>query len=130
MKNIIISILYYIICLLDVDFDIQIKENLAKVEKLKKMDIKLPKNRSEALDLYLELAQKGYFDKDKKYNDMALAEIGGIMISSLDPKPSEKFQSLEIIYKFNADSTISLYEANIKNTIYTPKAKYIAKYKK
>ena len=60
----------------------------------KKMGIKLPKNRSEALDLYLELAQKGYFNKKEKYDDMALAEIGGIMISSLEPKPSEKFKSL------------------------------------
>jgi hypothetical protein len=59
MKRLIISILYYIICLLDTDSDLHIPENLKKVGELKKMGVELPRDRGEALDLYLELAKKG-----------------------------------------------------------------------
>jgi len=54
--------------LLDVDFDLNLKKHLDKVKKLQKMGVKLPKNRSEVLDLYLDLAKKGYFDRNKVFN--------------------------------------------------------------
>jgi hypothetical protein len=68
MKRLIIAILYYIICLLDTDFDMFMVENLKKAEKLKKMNVKFPRDRSEALDFYLELAKKGLLEKNGKRN--------------------------------------------------------------
>ena len=66
IKRIISTILFYLIELLEVDFNLHFVEDLKKVEKLREMGVKLPDSRSEALDLYLELAEKGFLKSNKK----------------------------------------------------------------
>ena len=66
IKRIISTILFYLIELLEVEFNLNFVEDLEKVEKLREMGVKLPDSRSEALDLYLELAEKGVLKFNKK----------------------------------------------------------------